>query len=142
MTKIGTRTARLRVLAAAALGAVACMAVAGLGYASVQGPASASQYQYRVTICHHTGSASNPHKTLNVSSRALGGHRNHGDTIGPCPTTAGVTAHNKPAHVAKFHPGTTLSGELSAEKSKANKGKDKKTKPTPSKGKGKSKGGK
>lgn len=40
----------------------------------------------KVTICHHTGSASNPFVTITVSSNALPAHTAHGDTIGACPT--------------------------------------------------------
>lgn len=37
------------------------------------------------TICHKTGSASNPHVTIEVSENALKAHLDHGDTIGACP---------------------------------------------------------
>ena len=55
---------------------------------------SAAQAQYKVTICHKTGSVKNPSVTIRVSSRAATAHVNrHGDTLGPCqaptaPTTA------------------------------------------------------
>lgn len=50
---------------------------------------SAAQYQYKVTICHNTGSVTNPTVTLTVSSRAMDAHVNrHGDTLGPCPVVA------------------------------------------------------
>lgn len=48
---------------------------------------SAAQYQYKVTICHQTGSVSNPAITIAVSAKAVAKHVNrHGDTVGPCPT--------------------------------------------------------
>jgi hypothetical protein len=38
-----------------------------------------------VTICHHTGSRTNPTVTITVSRNALPAHFAHGDTVGPCP---------------------------------------------------------
>jgi hypothetical protein len=69
-------------LAAAML---ACLAIVG-STAFGKGKPSAAQYQYKVTICHHTGSTNNPTVTIKVSSRALPAHLAHGDTLGPCPT--------------------------------------------------------
>jgi hypothetical protein len=43
-----------------------------------------SQYQYRVTICHLTGSKKHPARTITVSSKALAAHLRHGDHLGPC----------------------------------------------------------
>ena len=45
---------------------------------------SAAQYQYKVTICHKTGSKKKPSHTITVSSRAVAAHLRHGDTLGPC----------------------------------------------------------
>ena len=53
---------------------------------------SAAQYQYKVTICHHTSSAKNPTVTITVSSRAADAHvSRHGDTLGPCPAAPTTT---------------------------------------------------
>ena len=41
----------------------------------------------RITICHHTGSATNPTVTISISRHALAAHEKHGDTIGPCEPT-------------------------------------------------------
>jgi hypothetical protein len=56
---------------------------------------SAAQDQYKpkkVTICHRTGSGKRV--TITISENALPAHLAHGDTVGPCPTTAvaGATA--------------------------------------------------
>ena len=80
------QNARLRKL----YGAIAGAAVAGTILAAVawgSPPNAASgQYQYenKVTICHHTGSETNPFVTITVSSNALPAHFAHGDTLGPC----------------------------------------------------------
>jgi hypothetical protein len=38
----------------------------------------------KVTICHQTGSQTNPTVTIRVSQNAVPAHMRHGDTIGPC----------------------------------------------------------
>ena len=39
----------------------------------------------KVTVCHRTESASNPHRTIRVSQRAWErAHEKHGDSMGPC----------------------------------------------------------
>jgi hypothetical protein len=65
---------------------VAFLALAGASAFGKPKP-SVAQYQYKVTICHQTGSASNPAVTIAVSAKAVAKHVNkHGDTIGACPT--------------------------------------------------------
>lgn len=42
----------------------------------------------KVTICHHTGSETNPTVTIEISTSAWAAHQEHGDTQGPCPTAS------------------------------------------------------
>ena len=76
-------------LAVASLAGLAL--VAGVGVAATGSSESAAyQYQYgtKVVVCHHTGSKSHPQVTITISQNALHAHLKHGDTIGPCSTTA------------------------------------------------------
>jgi hypothetical protein len=91
-------------------------ALAGLGYsASAGGPASAVQYEYperKVTICHHARPKAGKkakkapkvkHVSISVSRNALASHLRHGDTLGRCTTVQNRRAHNRAAHVRKWH---------------------------------------
>jgi hypothetical protein len=77
----------------------------GTGFANT----SAAQYQYRVTICHHTHSASHPLVTITISSAAWKAHQKHHDTLGPCPppptTTASSSTVPPPAATSGSSPG-------------------------------------
>jgi hypothetical protein len=72
----------------------------GSALAHSGGP-SAAQYQYKVSICHHTGSKKHPWHLIRISNRAVRAHLKHGDVMAPCPTTALTTKHDhgKPATV-------------------------------------------
>jgi hypothetical protein len=99
----------------ASLMVVSLAAVGGMGYAasaaksvarsaeSVVAPkatltprqtAAAAQYVGKVTICHHTHSATNPFVTITISRAALPAHLRHGDTVGPCTTSGVLGAQN------------------------------------------------
>jgi len=45
-----------------------------------------SQYQYKVTLCHHTHSKKHPWHQISVGAPAVKAHLKHGDTLGACPT--------------------------------------------------------
>ncbi|HZQ15295.1 MAG TPA: hypothetical protein VFA82_00850 [Gaiellaceae bacterium] len=68
-------------------GAQAAVAVAQYAYGGAgtqYGNGSASQYQYRTAICHHTGSWKHTWHTIVVSSHAVHAHLRHGDHLGAC----------------------------------------------------------
>lgn len=48
---------------------------------------AASPASSKVTICHATGSQSNPYTTVTVSSNGLDGHNRHGGDIVPAPSS-------------------------------------------------------
>ena len=108
--RAGRSFARLRVALAGTLATVVLLALAmtgGLGYAATAGKhavkavqdvvmpqknagpkkakkvkqASPAQAQYKVTVCHRTGSARNRWVPISVSSRALPAHLRHGDFV-------------------------------------------------------------
>jgi hypothetical protein len=65
------------------LAVVGAPALARSGAAASQ-YAGAAQYQYRVAICHLTGSKKHPAHTITVSSAAVAAHMRHGDHLGAC----------------------------------------------------------
>jgi hypothetical protein len=56
---------------------------------------SSAQYQYRVTICHLTGSKKHPGHTITISSAALKAHLKRGDHLGACTGTEKANSHGK-----------------------------------------------
>lgn len=107
-----SRRTRFAVAGAVALTFGVLASLGGVSYAAklvgVTGasPVAAQYPPSKVTICHHTHSQKNPFVTITISERALPAHLRHGDTIGPCPAVAAVTAKaavkghkaNKPQH--------------------------------------------
>jgi hypothetical protein len=77
----------LRLAAAAILSAGLLVPLAVFGSSGLAKSSSAAQYQYKITICHHTHSRTHPAVTIRVSVRAWPAHQRHGDTLGRCPST-------------------------------------------------------
>jgi len=73
--------------------AVAGMGSVGAAVSPASAPASASQYEKKVTICHRTGSKKNPFRTIRVSRNAVKAHLRHGDVLGPCATAVFTMCH-------------------------------------------------
>jgi hypothetical protein len=61
---------------------------------SAFGHSGAAQYQYRVTICHHTGSKKHPWHLITISNKAVPAHLRHHDVLPPCPTTLTVAKNH------------------------------------------------
>ena len=87
------KSAHRRALGAAAVttSLLVPLGVFGAPALARSGDASA-QYQYKITICHHTHSKKHPMHTISVSVSSWPAHMKHGDTMGACPATAPTTS--------------------------------------------------
>src|SRR6266581_7670011 len=83
-----------RFAAAIAVTAALLVSLAVFGGPVFAGSRSASaEYQYKVTICHITGSKKHPAHTISVSSSAVNAHLAHGDHLGACTGTEKPRPH-------------------------------------------------
>jgi hypothetical protein len=89
-----------RKLIAAVATSVALLApLAVFGGSALAGGTSVSsaQYQYRVTVCHLTGSKKHPFRTIKVASSAVHAAIKGGGHVGPCTGTETRRAKNNSA---------------------------------------------
>ena len=85
------RTQRVRLATAAVVTGALLVPLAVFTGAGFAKSPSAAQYQYKITICHHTHSTEHPMVTISVSVRAWPAHQRHHDTMGACPPPPATT---------------------------------------------------
>jgi len=87
-----------RFAAAIAVTAALLVPLAVFGGPALAGSSSASaEYQYKVTICHITGSKKHSAHTISVASSAVNAHLAHGDHLGACTGTEKPRSHGTPS---------------------------------------------
>ena len=79
------RTQRYRLAGVAVISAALFVPLTVYGGTRFANSSSAAEYQYKITICHHTHSKKHPTVTIRVSSSAWAAHQRHHDTLGACP---------------------------------------------------------
>jgi len=90
---------------------------------SAFGHSGAAQYQYKVTICHHTGSTKHPYHLITISNRAVAAHLRHGDLTPPCPPPPAVVKdHGKSSSAGSQSHSTSQSQSTSGSQSHENNG--------------------
>ena len=94
---------RLRLVLASVATLVTGAALASAAFAGMRaldlGPAAASQYPKKVTVCHRTHSKKHPWVKIRISRHALKAHLRHGDFMvddtHPCPPATAASAKKK-----------------------------------------------
>jgi hypothetical protein len=94
------RTADRRLVGAAVVSGLLLVPLGVFGSSALaHGRPSASQYQYRVTICHHTHSKKHPWVQITISNRAFAAHLlRHHDQMPPCPVVVRTGHHHGHGH--------------------------------------------
>ena len=89
-------TADRRLVGAAVVSGLLLVPLGVFGSSALaHGRPSAAQYQYKVTICHHTHSKHHPWQMITISNRAVAAHLlRHHDQMPPCPTVVITTGHH------------------------------------------------
>ena len=90
------RTADRRLVGAAVVSGLLLVPLGVFGGSALaHGGPSGAQYQYKVTICHHTHSRHHPWVMITISNRAFAAHLlRHHDQMPPCPTMVVPTGHH------------------------------------------------
>ena len=83
------------------LGVFGAPALARSADAAAQSQYGPSQYQYKITICHHTHSKKHPMHTIRVSVNSWKAHQKHGDTLGACPPATATSSASSNANHGK-----------------------------------------
>src|SRR3954452_456901 len=102
---------RLRLLLVSVATIVTGAALASAALAGIRaldlGPAAASQYPKKVTVCHKTHSKKHPWVKIRISRNALKAHLRHGDFVvdnaHPCPPATAASAKSKHHGKGKHH---------------------------------------
>ena len=97
---------RLRLFLTGLATLVTGAALASAAFAGIRaldlGPAAASQYPKKVTVCHRTHSKKHPWVKIRISNHALKAHLRHGDFVvdetHPCPPATTTSAKNHKHH--------------------------------------------
>ena len=103
MEKNGLSRFNTRAWTAAAVSAAFFVPLMVFGAPALAGSAASeysgsAQYQYKVLLCHHTGSKKHPWHQISVGAPAVKAHLKHGDYLGACTTPPPASAATAPKH--------------------------------------------